>query len=160
MFIPVDSFLRDTDIVDSAITISQISSGDLFIIYNSNVGNATTSINSFDSSDNIIGVGTQYIDNVYQVSSAQNVQANIIGIGTTSVRRVYVKSGITTMFNKFYSGFSTSNYYGNYSWGKIELSTSIKESGFNSYTQNGIGGITTSTLVNRTSPLRYLNYTS
>ena len=160
LFIPEDSFLRDTDIVDSAITISQISSGDLFIIYNSNVGNATTSINSFDSSDNIIGVGTQYIDNVYQVSSAQNVQANIIGIGTTSVRRVYVKSGITTMFNKFYSGFSTSNYYGNYSWGKIELSTSIKESGFNSYTQNGIGGITTSTLVNRTSPLRYLNYTS
>ena len=59
LFIPEDSFLRDTDIVDSAITISQISSGDLFIIYNSNVGNATTSINSFDSSDNIIGVGTQ-----------------------------------------------------------------------------------------------------
>lgn len=67
---------------------------------------------------------------------------------------------ITSVFNKFYSGFSTSNYHGNYSWGKIELESSIKESEFNSYTQNGVGGITTSTLVNRTLPLKYLNYTS
>ena len=160
LFIPAESFLRNTSIVGSAITVSEISNGDFFIIYNSNIGSALTSINSYDSSDNIIGIGTQYIDNVYQVYSAEDIVSNVIGIGVTVVRRIYVKSGITSMFDKFNSGFSTSNYHGNYSWGKIELSDIIKSNTFESYTLDGISGITSSTLVDRTIPLKYLNYTS
>jgi hypothetical protein len=160
LYIPTDSFLRDNTLVGSAITVSGISTGDFFIVYNSNIGNISTSINSYDSSDNIIGIGTQYIDNVYQVSDVETIQFNVIGVGTTSIRRVYVKSGITTIFDSIYSGFSTSNYHGNYSWGKIELSNPVQTNNFESYTLNGIGGISTSTLVNRNSPLKYLNYTS
>jgi hypothetical protein len=159
LFIPTDSFLRDTNIVGSAITVSGISTGDFFIIYSSNIGSATTSINSFDSSNNIIGIGTQFIDNVYQVSSTQDITSNIIGVGATIVKRITVNSGITSIFDSFGLGVSTS-YYGNYSWGKIVVSDPLENGTFNSYTLNGIGGITTSTLINRTSSLKYLNYTS
>jgi len=147
-------------LVGSAITVSQIASGDFLVVYNSNVGSASTSINSFDSSSNIIGVGTQYIDNVYQVSSASDVEVNIPGIGTTTARRIYVNCGITSIFNSISSGFTTSSYLGNYSWGKVIVSEPLINGSFNSYTLNGVGGITTSAYLNRTSPLKYLNYTS
>lgn len=183
LFIPTNSFLRDNTLVGSAITVSGISTGDFFIVYNSNVGRASTSINSFNNSNQIIGVGTQFLDNVYQVYSVQNVNVNIIGVGTTSVRRVYVRSGISTVdfssttitfdstlydFSSIgigtgvgtFLGISTSNYYGNFSWGKVILSEPLENGPFNSYTLNGIGGISTSAFVNRTAPLKYLNYTS
>ena len=183
LFIPTNSFLRDNTLVGSAITVSGISTGDFFIVYNSNVGRASTSINSFNNSNQIIGVGTQFLDNVYQVYSVQNVNVNIIGVGTTAVRRVYVRSGISTVdfssttitFDSTLYDFisigigtgvgtflfiSTSNYYGNFSWGKVILSEPLENGPFNSYTLNGIGGISTSTFVNRTAPLKYLNYTS
>jgi hypothetical protein len=181
LFIPTDSFLRDTNVVGSAITISSISEGDFFVVYNSNIGSASTSINSFDNSNQIIGIGTQFLDNVYQVYSAQDVEVNIIGIGTTTARRVYVRSGLSTInfsstlitfdstdydFSSTgittggFLGISTSNYYGNFSWGKIITSESLNNGPFNSYTLNGVGGLSTSSFVNRTSPLKYLNYTS
>jgi len=160
LYIPTDSFLRDANLVGSAITVSQIVSGDFFVVYNSNIGSANTSINSFDSSSNLIGVGTQYIDNVYHVSSASDVEVNIIGIGTTTARRVYVNCGITSIFDAISSGFNTSNYLGNYSWGKVIVSEPLENGTFDSYTLNGVGGITTSAYVNRTAPLKYSNYTS
>ena len=160
LYIPTDSFLRDTNLVGSAITVSQIASGDFFVVYNSNIGSATTSIFSKDSSSNLIGVGTQYIDNVYHVSSASDVEVNITGIGTTTARRVYVNCGITSIFDSISSGFNTSNYLGNYSWGKVVVSGPLENGTFDSYTLNGVGGITTSAFVNRTAPLKYSNYTS
>jgi hypothetical protein len=184
LFIPTDSFLRDNTLVGSAITISGISTGDFFVIYNSNVGSASTSINSLNSSNRIIGIGTQFVDNVYQVSSYSDVSVNIIGVGTTHVRRVYVKTGISTIDFSYttvtfdstsydfssigigtggvgtFLGISTSNYYGNFSWGKVVLSEPLENGTFNSYTLRGIGGISTSAFVNRTAPLKYLNYTS
>ena len=181
LFIPTDSFLRDNTLVGSAITISGISTGDFFIVYNSNIGSASTVINSLNSSNEIIGIGTQFLDNVYQVSSYSDIQVNITGVGTTSVRRVYVKTGISTVdfsstsitfdsttydFSAIgfgegtFLGVSTSNYYGNFSWGKIVLSEPLDNGSFNSYTLKGIGGISTSAFVNRTSPLKYNNYTS
>jgi hypothetical protein len=184
LFIPTDSFLRDTNIVGSAITTSSISEGDFFVVYNSNVGSATTSVNSIGISNQIIGIGTEFLDNVYQVDSVQDVDVNIIGIGTTSIKRVYVRAGITTInfsstditfdstsydFSSVgfgtgdsgsFLGISTSNYYGNFSWGKIILSEPLVNGPFNSYTLKGVGGLTTSVFVNRTAPLKYLNYTS
>ena len=183
LFIPTDSFLRDTNIVGSAITISSISEGDFFVVYNSNIGSATTTITSLDNSSQLVGVGTQFLDNVYQVASAQDVEVNIIGIGTTSVRRVYVRSGISTIDFSYTSvtfdstaydfssigigtgagtflGISTSNYYGNFSWGKVITAEPLENGPFNSYTLRGVGGLSTSAFVNRTAPLKYLNYTS
>jgi len=179
----LDSFLRDNTLVDPAITVSGISTGDFFVVYNSNIGSASTSIDSFNSSNEIIGIGTQFLDNVYQVSSCSDVQVNVIGVGTTSVRRVYVRTGISTIdfssttitfdstvydFSSIgigagagtFLGITTSNYYGNFSWGKVVLSKPLENGSFNSYTFRGVGGISTSAFVNRTAPLKYLNYTS
>lgn len=184
LFIPTDSFLRDTNIVGSAVTISGISTGDFFIVYNSNVNSILNNFKSFSTSNEVIGISTQFLDNVYQVYSVQNVAVNIIGIGTTHVRRVYARTstGInTTDFSSTlttfdstsfdfssvgvggagsFVGISTSNYYGNFSWGKIMLSNSLSSGVFSAYTLNGIGGISTSTFVNRTAPLKYSNYTN
>ena len=72
--IPYDSVLRNTDIVGAAITLSSISVNDYFIVRNSNVGVATTSITSLDSDNStVIGIGTEYSDNVYAVDSVELV---------------------------------------------------------------------------------------
>jgi len=181
-YIPNDSYLRDTSIVGSATTISSLNVGDYFTVYNSNVGFASTSIFSRDNINNIIGIGTQFVDNVYQVDTASNVTKNISGIGTIFVRRIYANiSGISTITfgstniyfdssvytfdsagigsgSGYSGGISTSNNFGNFSWGKISLAFRSKENSYDFYGNNGIGGISTSTIVKRTSPLRFSNY--
>jgi hypothetical protein len=157
--IPLNSYLRDTSIVGIAVTISSITVGDYFLIYDSNVGSASTSITSRDISNSVIGIGTDFVNNVYQVDTVSNVQSNIIGVGTTSVRRVFVRiSGISTVTG--YSGVgigTTSNSFGNFSWGRIELISRTEENSYNFYGTNGIGGISTSGVVKRTLPLRFKN---
>jgi hypothetical protein len=158
--IPLDSYLRDTSIVGSAVTISSIGVGDYFLIYDSNVGSASTSITSRDISNAVIGIGTDFVNNVYQVDTVSNVQSNIIGVGLTSVRRVFARiSGISNVTG--YSGVgigTTSNSFGNFSWGRIELTTRTEENSYNFYGTNGVGGISTSGVVKRTLPLRFKNY--
>jgi hypothetical protein len=158
--IPLDSYLRDTLIVGSAVTISSIGVGDYFLIYDSNVGSASTSITSRDISNAVIGIGTDFVNNVYQVDTVSNVQSNIIGVGSTSVRRIFARiSGISTVTG--YSGVgigTTSNSFGNFSWGRIELTTRTEENSYNFYGTNGVGGISTSGIVKRTLPLRFKNY--
>ena len=188
-YIPTTSYLRDTSVVGTAITVSGIGTGDYFLIYNSNVGLATTSITSRDTSNNVIGIGTNFIDNVYQVESVSNVSvANTtigiatVGSATTTIRRVFARiSGISTLTfdstnirfdstgftfdstgigsgSGYSGGITTSNYFGNFSWGKIELTARTEENEFNFYGNSGVGGISTSAYVIRTVPLKYLNY--
>jgi hypothetical protein len=179
-FIPTTSYLRDISVVGTAITVSGIGTGDYFLIYNSNVGLATTSITSRDISNNVIGIGTNFVDNVYQVESVSNVSVAIVGAGTTTIRRVFARiSGISTInflppptnitfdstvftFDSTIIGFdriTTSNYFGNFSWGKIQLTARTEENEFNFYGNVGVGGISTSAYVIRTAPLKYLDYT-
>jgi hypothetical protein len=187
--IPTNSYLRDTSVVGTALTLSGIEIGDYFLVYDSNVGFATTSITSRDTSNNIIGIGTNFVDNVYQVESVSNVSvANTaigiatVGAGTTIVRRILARiSGISTVdfsstnitfdsttftFDStgigsgsgYSGGITTSNYFGNFSWGRIELTGRTKENTYNFYGNNGVGGISTSGAVKRTLPLRFENY--
>jgi len=51
-----------------------------------------------------------------------------------------------------------SSFFGEFSWGKIELGGRVEASSFNAYTQKGIVGITTSAVVNRVEPLKYVGY--
>jgi hypothetical protein len=180
LFIPENSYLRQSALTGTAITVSSLSVNDYFVVYNSNVGSASTTIISLDNDGNRIGVATQFIDNVYQVNRSELVEKNIAGVGTTYVTRVFVNilsnrlesfdstlftfdstintldsiGGITT-----YSGsIINSNNFGNYSWGRIELSSRSKNNSYNSYGKNGFTGISTSALVKRTIPLRYRNY--
>ena len=180
LHIPTTSYLRDASISGLAKTVSTLDVNDYFIVYNSNVGSASTSFESLNNANGIIGVSTQFIDSVYFVSNAQDVAVNVPGIGATTVRRVTMKVGVgafgvdfsidtesfdsnalefsssTTNLNSV--GFTTSSFFGNYSWGKIETAGTLNS--YNIYNNAGIGGITTSVNVNRTSPLKYINYTS
>ena len=155
--IPFDSFLRDISIAGTAVTISSLDTNDLFVVRNSNLGAGTTSITSFDPSGNTVGVGTSFADNVYTVRTAVSISTSVQGI-TTHVRRVtvdvdqYITSGITT-----------SDFFGNYSWGRIDITARAESNSYNSYTLGGIGisegtGISTSALVTRSNFLKFKNY--
>ena len=156
LHIPSDSYLRSTSIVGTAVTLSGISTGDFFVVYDSNIGFASTSISSKNTGGSTIAIGTSFVDNIYQVSSVSNVSSNITGIGLTVVRRVNVTvtgMGITN------SGIVTSsNYIGNFSWGKILLTSRSESNEFNFYGNNGVSGITTSAVVKRSASLKYKNY--
>jgi hypothetical protein len=53
---------------------------------------------------------------------------------------------------------TTSSSFGNFSWGKIELTSRTEENSYNFYGNNGVGGISTSGVVKRTLPLRFKYY--
>jgi hypothetical protein len=133
--------------------ISGIQTGYYFIISNSNVGKGVTSLNS---SGSVVGVGTSFIDGVYNVYSVSVAQTSVVGLGVTFVAKVTVRvSGYNGL-----NGIGYSGYYGNYSWGRIVLESRSKSNSYTSYSTNGYPGISTGTLITRTRPLKYANYTS
>ena len=155
--IPFDSFLRDTNVAGTAVTISSLDVNDIFVVKNSNIGVGATSITAFDPAGNTVGVGTSFADNVYAVRTAVSISTSVQGV-TTHVRRVtvdvdqYITSGITT-----------SDFFGNYSWGRIDISGRSESTSYSAYTQGGIGitegsGISTSTMVVRSNFLKFRNY--
>ena len=145
-----NSFLRNSSIV-GVTTISGIQTGYYFMIHNSNIGNVTTSFN-FDES--IIGIGTTFIDNVYQASSVSIAQTTVVGFGTTYVVRVV--SSVQSYGGLI--GITSSNFFGEYSWGRVSLDGRTKVNSYNSYLLNGIAGITTGTILKRTNPLKFSKY--
>jgi hypothetical protein len=151
LFIPPNSYLRDTSIVGSSTTISGIQTGYYFITKHTNIGNGITSLYMNGS---ILGITTQFLDCVYEVASVSTVTATISGIGITYVRRVI--TNISDFGN--ISGIGITQFYGEFSWGRIELGTRIDPKLFNSYTLNGSSGISTSSSITRVQPLKYLNY--
>ena len=183
LFIPIDSYLRKSSLTGIALTISSINVGDYFIAYNTNVGSSSTVISSIGIGNSVIGVGTGYIDNVYQVNTLQIIQKNIIGIGTTYVSRVYAKTSpfilspdsfssklisFDSITYKFDNNVGISTYdgdvlllnnFGSFSWGRVLLESRSQQYQYNFYGNNGVGGISTSSLVTRTNPLKFTNYT-
>jgi len=152
LFIPLDSYLRDSTIVDLPITISGIQSSYYFITRNTNIGNGTTSLYKNGS---ILGISTQFLDNVYEVSEVSTTTTFLMGIGTTQIRRVKVK---VDDFKNISGGIGLTEFYGEFSWGKIELGERINPQSFDAYLSNGYSGISSSSLVSRAYPLKYLNY--
>jgi hypothetical protein len=151
-FILQGSPLRNNKIVTvgSATTgISGIQTGYYFAINRSNIGNGVTSL---DSDGNIVGVGTTFIDNIYQVASVSIAQTAVSGVGITYVAQVTVS---ISDYNNL-SGFGFSSFYGEYSWGRIYTPTRLDPQEFNTYAN--IGGISSSPLVQRFNRLKYSNY--
>lgn len=109
-YIPTNSYLRDPVVVGTAITLSGIQTGYYFAIDNSNVGNSPTSYNVIN---NVIGVGSTYLDNFYQVAQVSTASSTIVGVGVTLIRRVVVR-----VSNNSFTGIIT-NYYGDFSWGRV-----------------------------------------
>jgi len=152
-YIPQNSILRNSSIVGTAITISGISTGYYFVVNKSNVGNGVTSLRRDKS---IVGVGTEFLDNVYEVISVSNVTRSIPGIGVTYVSRVITS---VSSYNGL-TGIANTGYYGNYSWGKVSTNSRTNPTAFNSYNNNGTTGLSTNPILIRLNPLRYFNYNS
>jgi len=180
LYIPQDSFLRDTDVVGTAITVSQIQVGDFFVVQNSNVGAASTNFFTYRTNGSIIGLSTQYVDGIYQVDTIETHYKNVVGVGTTVIKRVFAvvepTTGISTIgmgsstifFDSTYytwdylgittysgGSITTSNYIGEFSWGRIYDLSRNEPKEFKSY---GFSGINTSASVIRFNPLKYKNY--
>lgn len=118
LFVPTDLYLRDTNLTVGIATtgISGIKTDYYFTVFNSNIG---MGVNSLNSSNNIVGVGTTCLDNVYQVAAVSIAQTTVPGVGLTNVSRVTVS---VLNYNGL-SGMGYSNFYGEFSWGKINTPT-------------------------------------
>ena len=152
-FIPNESPFRNSTLVGTAITVSQIQAGDYFVVRNSSVGFGVTSL---DDSLATVGVGTTCIDNVYKVISTSEAQKTLPGYGSTTVLDVTVS---VLSYNGYdYGNIGVNTYFGNYSYGKITVDARTATSAFNAYTENGVNGISTGAYVRRTLPLKIENY--
>ena len=158
-----DNGINHRYVVGTGITITQISAGDAFVIYNSNIGSATTSITSFDGSGGVLGISTSYIDGVYEPLEVSTISTVIGGIGTAVVRvRAKVDNPpVGFDFDANWNGstgMTTSNYQGSYSWGRISVKGRSVAIGYSAHNAQGIGGISTSPNILRSEPLRFVNY--
>ena len=99
-----------------------------------------------------------FIDSIYEVASVSIAQTHVyisdpaVGTGLTSIARVVV--GVSTYNNL--SGFGT-GYFGDYSWGRVDISSRTGTKEFEIY-NNGLSGITTSPIVRRVNPLKSSQY--
>ena len=150
LVIPKDSFLRNSSIT-GVTTVSGIQTGYYFVINNYNVVKGLTSLNSLGAT---VGVGSTFLDNVYQVASVSIAQTSVTGLGVTYVAKVTVS---VSAYNGL-TGIGFSNFYGEYSWGRVILGSRTKDNSYDAYTSNGYTGIVTGTILKRTNPLKYLNY--
>tara|TARA_B100000965_G_scaffold386576_1_gene388969 strand:- start:94 stop:1875 length:1782 start_codon:yes stop_codon:yes gene_type:complete len=153
LLLPKDSLFRDSDVVGTAITVSGIQTGYYFTVFNSNVG---ASVTSLYQDGTVVGIGTSFIDNVYEVAQVSIAQTMGIGIGLTYVAQVTVS---VQDYNGL-SGLGHSEFFGEYSWGRIVTAPRASARTFNSYAGNsdGLVGITTSAIIERINPLRSANY--
>jgi hypothetical protein len=154
LLIPADSPLRSSAYVGpSGIqTISNIASGFPFVVYDSNVGNGVTSL---DLSGSVYGIGTSFLDNVYEAISVSVATTDAVGFGTTYVAKVTVS---VSSYNGL-SGIGYSDFYGQYSWGKLRNFTrSGIAKTFTPILNNGLLGISTSPVVVRRTPLKSVGY--
>ena len=148
LLIPSNSILRDANYFDPNITVSEIKDDYYFVIYGSMIGEGTTSL---DKNGNIIGIGTRGIDNIYQAISVSIGTTSAFGMGQATVAKVTVSidsyDGLV--------GFGFSNFYGNYSWGLIEVEKGVS----NAFTINSDYNNPTNPFIKRVNQLKYVDYT-
>tara|TARA_Y100001938_G_scaffold20319_1_gene25612 strand:+ start:4284 stop:18035 length:13752 start_codon:yes stop_codon:yes gene_type:complete len=164
LHIPLNSYLRNANIAGAALTLSVLQQNDYFMVFDSCAGTASTTIRSLDNqTGNVVGIGSSFIDNVYVVKTAEDIDgpAGYDGIGNTTLRRVFCD--IQDDFTHDYAGLITSTYWGSFSWGRIDVKSRAGLNSYTAYTLGGIGtndvtGIQTSMKVQRTVALKYKNY--
>ena len=150
LYIPQDSFLRNLTYTDPKIPESKIEVGDYIKISNSIPINGQVPIVSRRLDNTIIGIATTTstgISNVYQVASVTTENEDIFGLVNEPVKQIKVfvndNSNVAT---------ATSEYYGDYSWGKVEIP---EDSLLNNYNYSDLSNTPT---VRRTNPLKYDSY--
>ena len=160
LYIPSDSVMRDANLVGTAVTLSGISTGDYFIVRNSSLGAASTSINALGTDNStIVGVGAEFLDNVYVVNKVELGTQVISGV-STHITKVSVNTNINP---DGILGFSTGPFLGEYSWGKAVVDARSREISYPAHTLSGIGtneltGISTSSKLYRTRYIRFKKF--
>jgi len=184
LFIPENSVLNDPEITKPIINTSGISTGSFFVIKNTNIGNGVTSLYNDGA---ILSIGSTFIDNVYQAYSADfspdlitqsQIIVNSVIYGSPSIinddTTILIENGGTLTISDYsplkvttliedYNGIdsslslSQSSYFGEYSWGRITAQKRKNPKEFEFY-PTGTIGISTSAVVRRFYPLKYLNY--
>ncbi len=181
-YIPVGSPLRDEKIVGtSATSISGISTGDFFVLSQTNGALVQQRRMQPRMRDNetIICVTDPYLDGVWQVDSTQHLETNVIGVGTTAVVRVFsrVSLGGTITFDTDQTDFSTivikfdnddgvalagtiftNPDLGEFSWGKIDLGPRFTPQVYTYFGDNGAAGLGTCPLITRQNRLAFKEY--
>ncbi len=164
LFIPQGSYLRDTNIVSTAVTVSGLGTDDYFVAFDTNASIGSTFATESGDGTTTVGIGTTQLDAVYRVKSVEtrtmvNVTAgSTIGF-STDVRRVFVN------IDSYNIGiaYTTSPFIGQFSWGKINSEARVGPKSFDAHTMTGIGtpgsGISTSSVVKRFNDLKYTAYT-
>jgi len=146
------------------ISNSQLQKGDYFVITDSNVSTGgdlvgiTTLLGGMSNYPNSrIGTAKSFIDGVY---IADNVTTPNLGIVTVTCHFAPMVDNYVKVYKRGpnNTGVGTNNFYGRYSWGKIydyqnrALSLTGAES-FETYTNNGLVGLSTSAKIFRTRGL-------
>lgn len=149
-YIPQDSLLKNVLVTDPEIINSQISQGYYFKLSNSNIGSGVKSLRSDGS---VIGIGTIYIDNIYEVISVSIGTTDVYGIGSDTVAKVVVS---IDSYNGI-SGFGYSSYYGDYTWGIINTNGVNKS--YDIDKSYGIVGLNSTPIIRRLNKFRSKNYT-
>ena len=87
LFIPQDSYLRDNELNSGISTegISGIQTGYRFVVSGTNNGSPNL---SFDAGGNMIGIGSIFLDNIYECLDFTIQPSFLLGIGITSVVQV------------------------------------------------------------------------
>ena len=154
LFIPKGSFMRDPTYVGTGITVSGITAGDYLTIFDTNINvSVGGTLETQDTSGNLVSIATTYSDAVYQVESVTTELVSVTGYGMTAVRRIVTNVGAISDVS--YGSTST----GEFSWGMIQVENRTGANLFNSYRQNGYTGISSSALIIRDASLKYNNYT-
>lgn len=163
LYMPPNQIFKNTDIVSSSgiTTVTDLAVGDFFIVKNSNVGIATTSIELYSTGFTRSGISTEFVDGVYYVDSVSTETVEFLGI-TTTIKRIESRVGDNSILGYDFTSNSgmttTSGYFGDYSWGKIIVRDRERELSHPSQTDNGYIGINTSTRVSRKEELKFKNY--
>ena len=142
-YIPPHSILRTDGYISG--NVSQLAQGYYFKINNSNIGSGVI---SQENNGTQIGVGTTFIDNIYRAYSVSVASTSVIGVGLTNVLEV------TAKVDRVITGVGISNYYGNFSWGRIH---SFTRASLNTFSVNP-SGISTAAIIQRIKPLKFENY--
>ena len=159
LIVPPGSFIRDTYVnnVGMGTTgVPGVQENYRFVVSNSNVGSGVTSLDRYG---NVVSVGSSFIDNTYEAVAVSVAQTSVLGLGQTYVAQVTVNLEGWEGLNTSLSGVGMTNFYGEYSWGLISGLTRKKPQSFTRY-NNGLAGVSTSPLVQRSIALKHRNYTT
>ena len=159
LIVPPGSFIRDTYVnnVGMGTTgVPGVQENYRFVVSNSNVGSGVTSLDRYG---NVVSVGSSFIDNTYEAVAVSVAQTSVLGLGQTYVAQVTVNLEGWEGLNTSLSGVGMTNFYGEYSWGLISGLTRKNPQSFTRY-NNGLAGVSTSPLVQRSIALKHRNYTT